>query len=465
MNSSAFVSNSRLAMRLRGVFYGWWMVGLTAFMLALMSVAVFQSLGTFLVALERQFGWSRTAMSGAFSLGRVEGAIIGPIEGYLIDRLGSRRMMFIGYVIMGIGFFLFSQVNSLWQFYLAFLVITVGVGLGGYLAMVTVVNNWFQRRRSMAMAVSQTGVLIAGFLVPVVALGIESHGFRWTTLGIGVFLLAVVGPAARAVRNRPEDYGMHRDGDPPHPAPSGETTDSLVEDEAEFTVAQALRTQAFWTITVVHMSSTISIVALSLHLVPKLTDMGMSLSGAGILVLTYTAVALPAMLIAGYWADRLPMPQVTFACLTLQALGIMVIALAETVSMAYLFAVLFGIGFGGRIPLLTAIRGEYFGRKAFATLMGLSMFPNNLGMIAAPLFAGYMYDTTGSYIVPFTVFAILNFLGAFLMLFVRKPRPAQVPAVEPPQLGLVRNRRASRPPDKLRPPGGVPATLHWGIDR
>ena len=427
MNSPAFGSDSRVPMRLRGVFYGWWMVGLTAFMLALMSVAVFQSLGTFLVALERQFGWSRTAMSGAFSLGRVEGAIIGPIEGYLIDRMGSRRMMFIGYVIMGIGFLLFSQVNSLWQFYLAFLVITVGVGLGGYLAMVTVVNNWFQRRRTLAMAVSQTGVLIAGFLVPVVALGIESYGFRWTTLGIGVFLLAVVGPGAKAIRNRPEDYGMHRDGEPPPPASAAHP----VEDEAEFTVAQALRTQAFWAITLVHTSSTISIVALSLHLVPKLTDMGMSLSSAGILVLTYTAVALPAMLVVGYWADRLPIPQVTFACLTLQALGIMVIALAETVPMAYLFAVLFGIGFGGRIPLLTTIRGQYFGRKAFATLMGLSMFPNNLGMIAAPLFAGYMFDTTGSYFVPFTVFAVLNFLGAVLMLFVRKPRPVQVAVGEP----------------------------------
>ena len=368
-------------------------------------------------------------MSGAFALGRVEGAIIGPLEGYLIDHLGSRRMVFIGFIIIGIGFLLFSQVDSLWQFYLAFLVITVGAGLGGWLAGVTVVNNWFQRRRSLALAVSQAGGILAGFLVPVLALGIEAHGFRWVTLGIGIFLLAIVWPAARAIRNRPEDYGMHRDGEPPLPASAASAP--RVEDEAEFTVSQAIRTLAFWMITVVHMSTTISIIALSLHLVPKLTDMGMSLSGASLVVMTYTAVAVPSMLVAGYWSDRLPILQVTFVFLLLQAAGIMVLALTETAPMAYLFAVLFGIGFGGRIPLLTAIRGQYFGRKTFATLMGLSQFPNNLGMIAAPLFAGYMFDTTDSYFVPFTVFAVLNFLGAFLMLLARKPRPVQVPAAEP----------------------------------
>ena len=90
--------------------------------------------------------------------------------------------------------------------------------------------------------------------------------------------------------------------------------------------------------------------------------------------------------------------------------------------MAYMFAVLYGIGFGGRSPLTTAIRGEYFGRKAFATIMGISQFPMNIAMIFAPLFAGYMFDTTGTYIVPFTIFAGLTFAGGVLMLFVRRPQ-------------------------------------------
>ena len=409
--------------RPRDVFYGWWLVGVSAMMLTLMSVSVFQGIGTFLVALERQFGWSRTTLSGAFALARVQGAVIGPIEGFLIDRFGIRRMILIGYTTMGLGFLILSQVESLWQFYLGFIVVTLGSGLGGWLAIISMVNNWFSRRRSFAMATAMSGIHLGGFLVPVLALGIESHGFRMTTLGIGVFLLVLVIPVTRVIRGRPEDYGLRPDGDPvPPQATQSDGSQASEDTEAEFTAAQALRTRAFWILTIVNLSSSVSIVTLALHLVPKLTDMGLSLTGAGLVVLTYTAIALPAQFVAGWFADRLPKPPVIFVFLMLQAASILIIAVADTLVMAYLFAALYGIGFGGRIPLLTAIRGEYFGRKAFATIMGLSQFPNNNAMIGAPLFAGYMFDVRGSYFIPFSAFAALNFAGAVLMLFVKRPK-------------------------------------------
>ena len=100
----------------------------------------------------------------------------------------------------------------------------------------------------------------------------------------------------------------------------------------------------------------------------------------------------------------------------------MLVAITDQIFMALIFAVLYGIGFGGRIPLLTSIRGEYFGRKAFATIMGLSQMPNNIAMIFAPLFAGFMFDTTGTYFIPFAFFGLLNVLGAFLMLTVKRPQ-------------------------------------------
>ena len=407
----------------RGIFYGWKLVGICVFMLALMSVAVFQGLGTFLVALERQFQWSRTSLSLAFSLARGESAVLGPIEGWLIDRIGNRRMIVIGYVIMGVGFLMFSRVNSLWQFYLAFMVVTLGSGLGGWLAMISVVNNWFVRKRSLAIATAMSGVHLGGFMVWVLAYGVDNHGFRWTTLGIGVFLLAIIGPVSTAIRNRPEDIGLLPDGRRKPQARESARDRQADEygDEPEFTARQALRTRAFWALTVVHLSSSISIVTLSIHLAPKLTDMGFSLSGAAVIPFVYTLVALPAQFLAGFIADRFPKQFVTFVFLMFQATGILVIALAESDVMAFLFAVLYGIGFGGRIPLLTAIRGEYFGRRAFATIMGLSQMPNNVAMIFAPLYAGLLYDTRDSYFIPFATFAVLAYLGAILMLAVKKP--------------------------------------------
>ena len=400
------------------VFYGWWLVGVAAFLLTLMSLTVFQGLGTILVALERQFGWSRTALSGAFSLARVEGAILGPVEGLLVDRVGTRKMVVIGYILMGLGFLWLGQVETLWAFYASFMLITLGSGLGGWLAIIAMVNNWFTRQRTFAMASAMSGIHFGGLLVPLLALGIEAFEFSGAATIIGVFLLIVVGPAAKAIRNHPEDMGLQPDGDSENSSESVLTED----EEPDFTAAQALRTPAFWILTVMQVASSVAIVTLALHLVPKLTDMGMTLSGAGTVVLTYTIVALPSQFLSGYFADRLPKTLMIAIFLAIQGIALTIIAFADTILLAYIFALLYGIGFGGRNPLTTAIRGEYFGRKAFATIMGISQFPMNIGMIGAPLFAGYMFDTTNSYVIPFSVFAILTFFGAFLMLFVKKPR-------------------------------------------
>ena len=420
-------SSSRrdVASKLGSVFYGWWLVGIGAFVLTLVSVTVFQGMGTFLVALQRQFGWSRTEITGAFSLGRVEGAVLGPAEGWLVDRLGTKRMLLIGYTMIGIGFVLLSRVTNLWQLYGAFFLIALGSGLGSWLAVMAMINNWFIRRRAFAMATAMSGIHLGGFLVPVLALGIDSHGFRMTSLGIGLFLLATVLPVTRIIRDRPEEYGLRPDGDLGlHRGPGTGAVSAAVDQEPDFTARQALRTPAFWGLTIVHTTATVSIVTLGLHLVPKLTDMGMSLSAAALIVLVYAAVALPTQFAAGYVADRLPKPPVIFAFLIIQSSGMLIIATAEDVYMALIFAVLFGIGFGGRAPLLTVIRGDYFGRKAFATIMGLSMLPNNLAMIGGPLFAAYMFDKTDSYFVPFLSFAVLGYVGAFLMLFVKRPKIA-----------------------------------------
>ena len=409
------------------MFYGWWIVITSAILLTLMSLTVFQGLGTVLVSLERQYGWSRTALSGAFSLARVEGAILGPIEGVLVDRVWTRRMVLIGFILMELGFVWLSQVDTLWEVYAAFMTISLGSGLGGWLAIVAMVNNWFEKRRSFAMSIAMSGIHLGGLLVPIFALSIENYEFSATTIGVGIILLIVVGPATWIIRSKPEDMGLAPDG-----VSVVEESRELLgtsdpsEGESDFTVMQALKTPAFWILTVTQISSSVSIVTLALHLVPKLTDMGMTLSSAGTVVLVYTVVALPAQSIAGYLAERLPKIIMISFFLFLQGAGIALIALFDNVIMAYLFAFLYGIGFGGRTPLITAIRGDYFGRKAFATIMGVSQFPMNLAMIVAPLFAGYMFDTTGTYIVPFMTFSVLCIFGSALILFVRKPKKSPV---------------------------------------
>ena len=173
-------SPSHVVGMVRGVFYGWWLVGIAVVLLTLMAVSVFQGLGTFLVALQTEFGWSRTVLSGAFSLSRAQGAVIGPVEGWLIDKVGNRRMILFGYLLMAFGFLMFSQVGNnafwdlglfriqsgVWQFYISFITISLGSGVGGWLALMSLMNNWFVRQRSLAIATSMSGIHLGGLLGP-----------------------------------------------------------------------------------------------------------------------------------------------------------------------------------------------------------------------------------------------------------------------------------------------------------
>lgn len=424
------VAYSIVLKRLEGVFYGWRIVGVALLVLTLTSLVVFQGLGIFLVALERQFGWSRAALSGAFSLGRAQGAVMGPLEGFFIDRFGPRRMVLIGYVVMGIGFILFSIVQELWQFYAAFFVVTMGAGLGSWMAMISTVNNWFLRKRALAMSIVLSGTHIGGFLVPAMALGIESHGFEKVTLVIGVILLAIAIPVSRVMRSFPEEYGLRPDGvtEERNPAPT-KVNEAPPNPEVDFTPRQAVKTRAFWLIAAAHIGNAPPMITMAIHLGPKLTDSGLSLSMAGVVIATFTATALPAQVFAGYLGDRISKPKLISLFLCLQGVSLVLIATTDALHWAFIFAVLFGIAFGGRLPLLFSIRGDYFGRKAFATITGFSQLPSNLLMIVGPLFAGYMFDRTGSYFVPIITIACVSFFGALMILPAKKPSLIQTQGI------------------------------------
>ena len=414
----------------RGLFYGWTLVGVAAFVMVIGTVPLFQGMTAWFVVLESHFNWTRTQLSIAFSLSRVEGSIMGPISGYLIDRLGSRRMVLIGLVVAGGGFVIMSQMQNIWHFYIAFVVMSMGVGLGTWMPMMTVLNNWFVRNRSTAMALAMEGFLVGGMaLVPLLAFVIDPDvpgrpGWRMTALAIGIFLMVMALPVSRLIRNAPEPYGLFPDGDPaarPRQTASGA---GETAEEPDFTWQEAIRTGTFWLITMGHACSSIVIVTLTVHLGPMLDDRGFSLQTIGWVVGAYTGVAAVFTLIGGYVGDRLPIRLALFGFSAIQSASVVVLMLADTLWMAYLFAVLMGIGFGGRNPLTTAIRGVYFGRKAFASITGMSMIPMNVMLLASPLFAGIMFDATQSYFIPMAVVAIVSLAGSSLFLFLGSPEAA-----------------------------------------
>ncbi|HIB11988.1 MAG TPA: MFS transporter [Dehalococcoidia bacterium] len=393
------------------------------------TVPIFQGMTAWFVVLEREFGWSRAQLSLAFSLTRAEGTIMGPLAGYLVDKVGPRRMVLSGLPVMGIGFILFSQVNNLWQFYGAFVLASMGAGFGTWLPMMTVLNHWFQKRRSMAMSLAMEGFALGGvLLMPALAWAIDPDepdrlGWRLTAAGIGVVLIILAWPVSRLIRNRPEEYGLRPDGRPENQPERGERVGSGQGEGGivDFTWQEALRTRPFWLITIGHSATSIVIVTLTVHLGPMLTDLGYSLQMVAWVVSTYTGVGAVFTLVGGYIGDRVPMHLALFGFSVIQSVAVVILLSADTLPMILLFAVVLGIGFGGRTPMTTAIRGVYFGRRAFASITGISMIPMNIMLLVFPLFAGIMFDAVGSYQIPFSVLAIVSFFGAAMFLLLGKP--------------------------------------------
>ena len=408
----------------RGSFYGWWLVAVAGFIMVVTSVPVFQAIAVWSVALEAQFGWSRTQLGLALSFTRIEGSLTGPIAGYLVDRMGTRFMVFSGLLILTMGFYLFSQVQNLWMFYLAYFIMSVGQGQAGWITVMTLLNHWFVRHRGMAMGLAMMGMGVGALiLVPLIAWLIDPEadrlGWRRTAeiLAVVTLVSAIVLP--KIIRNKPEDVGDYPDGEPPVPVTA---TQGEPEEELELTIGQALRTQAFWAISFGHGFGSMVVLATMSHLGLLMQDVGYGLQIAGWIITIQTAVAIVFQFFGGWIGDRIPKNIALFIFTATQGIGVVFLTLGPDIMNFYIFAVLFGIGFGGRTPLTTAIRGDYFGRASFGKILGISTVPMNfLLLIAAPL-AGFMRDELGDYDMAFLLLAGFNTLGAVLFLIARRPK-------------------------------------------
>ena len=414
------------------VFYGWWLVGVSGLVMTLATVPLYHAMAIWAVALESSFGWSRTQIGFALTFTRIEGGFMGPLEGYLTDKLGPRRMILIGLLILSVGFLIFWQVNSLWTFYLAFIVMALGQGLGSWLPLMTALNNWFVRNRSKAMGFSNMGSRIGALiLVPAIAWSIDPEhdrlGWELTALILGIVTLILAIPLSKAIRDRPQDYGQGTDGDQVTEGLSDSLNGSISSHSknltavVDLTAKQAVMTPAFWLISFGHGFTSMVILAIMAHLGLLLMDKGFDIQTTGWVVTVYTAVAMAFQLVGGYLGDIAPKNRILFLFTTLQAVGVLVLTYADSLRTIYLFAVLFGAGFGGRNPLTTSIRGEYFGRASFGKILGLSTVPMNVLLLFASPFAGYIKDVQGSYANAFLILALLNFIGGICFLLARRP--------------------------------------------
>ncbi len=418
--------------RLRQPFYGWWIVGAAIVLQALPAGLLMQAFGTYIVLLQRDFGWSRTVLSGAFAAIRLEEGLLGPIQGWLLDRFGPRSVMRVGVIIMAIGFFILARIETVFWFYGAFLVMAVGASLMGFLSITTVIVHWFERQRSMAMGMALLGTAIGGLALPAVTWGLETWGWRAVANLSGLLILALGVPAVQLIRRRPQDMGLLPDGrvldeDGADPATRREGEPERAPTPA-FTAKQALRTRSFWFISLAHTASVLVVSVIQVHFVVYVTeDLGVSLSLAAWMLTLQTITNLISRPVGGWIADRTSTRWVTIVAMLMHAVALLMLAFFTSTLVIALTALLNGLAWGTRVPVIVAMRAEYFGAGSFGAIMGVSSMVVTAGAIIAPLAAAWAYDVLGSYTLSFTALAILAGLGSLFLLFLPPPRAYVAP--------------------------------------
>lgn len=441
------------------IFYGWWIVLASAGVQAVIGVLFNQAQGAYMAVLREEFGWSRGALSGALALSRVESGMLGPVEGWLLDRYGPRRVMVAGILLMGAAMMLFSFTNSLPMFYVTYFLMALGATLGGFLSITVALVNWFSRHRAKAMAIAQIGFAASGFIVPITIASMQQFGWQTTAFASGLVIWGLGLPLAMMIRNRPEQYGETPDGVPYSAGAEGDagrrgSRFAVAADGSEdFTTRQALSTGAFWYISLGHGAALLIVSAVMAHALIHLTEnLGYSLATAGLVLPLLTFFQIAGQLSGGFLGDRFDKRLIATICMAMHCVGILSLAYAFNVAMVFAFAALHGWAWGARGPLMQAIRADYFGTASFGKIMGVSTMIVALGSSAGPLIAGVMADYTGNYEAGFTVLAVLAALGSVFFLLAKKPPP-------PARAGLALTPLETSPaPVSALVPSGVPAT-------
>ncbi len=398
----------------------WWLVILGCITHAVNTGFSYFGMSAFFPSFEREFGWSRTAISGAFSLARVESGLLGPIEGYFVDRVGPRRIMYIGIVICVLGFVALSFVDSLPMLYVAIVLgIVLGSSLGYHMPISLLIAKIFHERRSLAFGIFRMGPGLSGAIVPLVGAMIVWWGWRTAAVASGCMLLAAGLPIAYFINRIAQAEETDRElALATNPGAGSITQRSL---DPQFTLKEVLRLETFWFLSIAMALRHMVTEGVSVHFVILLVDRGWSTEAASTLLGISALIGAPARVGMGWLGDMVDKRKLIMGLLLALSVSVGVMGWAAGSLAFTTFMIIYSLAYGGLASLQEPIRADYFGTKAFATIQGVSRSITTAGTFVGPVLAGLFYDLTKSYSVAFTIFAVVSLLSTLLMFLARPP--------------------------------------------
>jgi len=396
----------------------WIVVGAVWVTLAIASGLYF-SFPVFFVALLEEFGWPRGATAAAFSISSIAQGALSPVVGMLVDRVGPRRVMLGGAFVLGSACVLASRIDSLASLYLVTGVLAAaGVCAVSWIPSGALIARWFAERRGSMMGLAFSG-MGAGVLVigPLAQWLITGYGWRAAYLVLGLGTLVVLVPlVALGVREPPVAAAGRGDVSGPMPQPA----------DAGREVGDALRTRAFWALFFAYLCTPLAVFSVVTHQVAFAVDHGFPrLFVAGIFGLT-GLLSTVGRIVFGIAADRIgrtTSATISYGCTAVGTLCLLGLEVWPHVAALYLYALFFGLGFGARGPIITAMASQLFPGRRFGVIYGMLSVGNGIGGGVAPWFGGVVHDLTGSYRVAFLVAVGFCVLGSLCFWLARPRRP------------------------------------------
>ncbi len=408
-------------------FYGW--INLTVMFLFNMALMpILMAFSFFLPIWVKDFGWSRGMATLAQSVSVVLSGIAAPMVGIFIMKKGTRKAIVLGNLMCFAGLVMLAYQNHMWQLYLGVgVLIGLGVAIGGMLAMMTVINNWFVVKRPAALSMAMASMGFSGIIVqPSMMALTNAVGWRNTYLILAVvcLLFCVIVPAI-FLKNKPEDLGQVPDGPasakPAKTGPVFSAASNIYRTPVEFTAKEALRTRTLWLLVAYGALQFFVMMALMTTQIDYLDGIGISRIKAGLIGGLLGAVMGASQLGIGFLGLRFRMHTLAVISMIFGMIGVAVLLFAKSMPMVLVYVVIFGVSQGIQSIAMGNIFPDYFGRSEFPKIMGYTMpFNTFISALGAPV-TGFIRDITGSYVPAFRLLLVLLAISFFCILFAKPP--------------------------------------------
>jgi sugar phosphate permease len=412
-------------------FYGWAILACVCCAAVARQGPAVATLSIFVAPMTADFGWSRAAMSGAVSLGGVMAAALSPLIGPLLDRRGARLMLCAAVLVTGACNLALSLTESLVAFYVFFCIARMNFAGPFDIGIYGALNSWFVARRPLANAIVNLAHMAGLAAMPLIAYAaMAQHGWRggWLAVGATVLIVGFV-PAWLFLVRRPEDVGLLPDGRPSAAAaprqPTCEARAGAGAAEPTFSRAEAMRTPAFWLLSLYTIAIYPVQAGVSLHQAPHLIERGLSPATAAGIVSVFSIAAGLGGVAFGLAGRRLGVRASLALAAVLAAGGTLAMLAIAAPLTGYAAASCFGAGLGGVFTVLPLAWADYFGRRSFGAIRGAALTMQVTAQASGPLLSGWLRDLTGDYTVSLATFGALSGLAVLLALLARPPRRAR----------------------------------------